>query len=192
MTTVKSKSTRKRIKTILTVKLMEGKTGRDMYREFFRDRPLKVLDEKNITTQVTLRGELVSYDLYKMFSGIGASREFLESFEFEYYYTYKIVDSSLMVSKIYEVVPFLSVTGVSSTITGYTLGAHFLDSTNDLQIEIETYSWKDFITADELKRINKENARKFRHYLVGLPSVQGVPYTCNFREDEISELECSV
>jgi len=192
MTTEKTKSTRKRIKTTLTVKLMESKTRRDMYREFLKDKVPKGFDEKSIETIVSLNGEYVNYGLYKMFSGIGASREFLESFKFTYINKYKHIDSSKLADSIYEVVPFITISGVNSTIQSYTLGSDNLDCSNDIKLEIETYSWRSHITADDVKNINKENARKLRHYLVSLPSVQGVPYTCTFREDEVVEQECSV
>lgn len=192
MTSVKSKSVRKRIKTVLTIKLMEGRTLRDMYREFFGDKAPKGFEERVVRTLVSFDNCSVDYETYKKFSGFGASREFLEAFDFRYVKEYKSVDSSNMISAMYEIVPFTTISGLTSIIISYSVGASRLESSYDLGIEIETYSWKNYISADEVKRINKENARKLRHYLVGLPSVQGVPYTCTFREDEIAEMECSV
>lgn len=187
-----SKSTRKRIKTVLTVKFMEGKTVRDMYRDFFKGKPLKELDMMEMRTHVRLDGEIVPYEIYKKFSGMGATRDFLESFEFKYSRRYITFSGDVIEKAIYELIPFVTVSGVASSINSYTLGADRLDSSFELKIEIETYSWKSLIAPEQVKHINKENARKLRHYLVSLPSVQGVPYSCTFREDEIKEQECSV
>lgn len=187
-----TKSTRKRIKTVLTVKFMEGKTVRDMYREFFKDKAPKELDMMETKTFVSLDGEYVPYDVYKKFSGIGATRDFLESFEFKYSKRYVAFNGDIIEKAIYGVIPFFTVSGVTSCINSYTLGADRLDSSSDLKIEIETHSWRSVITPYQVKYINKENARNLRHYLVSLPSVQGVPYTCTFREDEVTEQECSV
>lgn len=192
MASIKSKSVKKRIKTTLKVKLMEGKTLRDMYHEFYKDKAPKGFEDIIVRTVVSLDGQSVDYDLYKKFSGIGASKEFLESFSFRYIREHKIPDSDSMVEAIYRVIPFVTLTGISSYILSYTVGCSRLDSLNDLELEIETFSWRDYITSDDIKRINKENARKLKYYLVGLPSVQGVPFSCSYREDEMIEQECSV
>ncbi len=191
MTTVKSKSIRKKIKTTLTVKLMEGKTRRDMYRDFFKDKAPQGFEDKVTNTYVSLDKEFVSYDLYKRFSGHGASREFLDDFDFKYIIKYKEVKQSDFVDAMYVVIPFIKDSNINSYIISYTTGLDNLELSYDLNIEIETYSFRD-VSADQVKYINKENARKLRHYLVSLPSVQGVPYSCTFREDESNELECSV
>lgn len=191
MTTVKSKSIRKKIKTTLTVKLMEGRTRREMYREFFKDKAPKGFEDKITITSISLDKEFVSYDLYKKFSGHGASREFLDDFDFKYVIKNKELKQSDFVDAIYVVVPFIKDSNINSYIIGYTAGSDNLESSYGINLEIETYSFRD-VSSDEVKRINKENARKLRHYLVSLPSVQGVPYSCTFREDESNELECSV
>lgn len=170
---------------------MQGKTRRDMFRDFFKDKAPKGFEEKIINTNITLDGEFVSYDLYKKFSGHGASRGFLEDFDFKYFTKYKEVKQSDFVDAMYVVVPFIKDSNINSYIVNYTIGADNLESSYDLNIEIETYSYRD-VSSDDVKRINKENARKLRHYLVSLPSVQGVPYSCTFREDEATEMECSV
>lgn len=194
MTAIKIKRKYSTIRTVLTVKLMEGKTRRDMYREFFKGKAPEGFDDKVVRTLITLDGysDSISYELYKRFSGIGASREFLESFKFSYITEYKNFDSSKMVKLMYEVVPFVTVSNISSYIVSYSLCCDRLNTSSDISLEIETHSYQGDVVADEVKRINKENARKLRHYLVSLPSVQGVPYSCTFREDERSELECSV
>ncbi len=191
MTTVKSKTIRKKIRTILTVKLMEGKTVRDMYKDFFRGKTPKGFDEKIVRTLISLDKEYVSYDLYKKFSGHGASREFLEDFGFNYITEYKTVSQSDLVEAMNIIVPFVTESNISSYIVSYSTGSNNMGSTSDLNIEIETLSWRE-VSSDVVKHINKENARKLRHYFVSLPSVQGVPYSCTFREDESNELECSV
>lgn len=191
MTTVKSKSIRKKIKTTLTVKLMEGKTRRDMFRDFFKDKAPNGFEDKITITSVSLDSEFVSYDLYKLFSGHGASREFLEDFSFKYVTKYKDIKQSDFTDAMYLVISFIKDSNINSYIIGYTAGSDNLESSYDINLEIETYSFRD-VSSDEVKRINKENARKLRHYLVSLPSVQGVPYSCTFREDESNELECSV
>ncbi len=194
MSTVKSKTVKKRIRTTLKVKLMEGKTFRDMYRDFFRGNAPKGFEEKVTRTVVSLDKETVSYDLYKKFSGFGANREFLESFVFQYISEYKQVDQSSLAEAMYKVVPFMTLSGISSIIMSYTLGTNRLDSDylRELELEIETFSYRDNITAEQIKAVNKENARKLKYYLVSLPSVQGVPYSCSYKEDEILEETCSV
>lgn len=199
MTTVKTKTKCKKIRTVLTVRFMEGKSRRDMYREFFKGKLPQGFDDKMVKTLISLEGYsgtiplgTIPYELYKKFSGLGASREFLESFKFSYITEYKSVDSYKIVKCMYEVVPFLTVSNIDSYIVSYSLGNDRLETSSDLLLEIETHSYQNDITADEIKRINKDNARRLRHYLVSLPSVQGVPYSCTFREDESNELECSI
>ena len=192
MSNIKSKSVKKKIRTTLKVKLMEGKTLRDMYREFYKGKTPKGFEDMITRTVVRLDGLLVDYDLYKKFSGMGASREFLESFDFKYIKEYKSCDSDSIVEAIYQVVPFVTMTGVSSHILSYTVGSFRLDSLDDLDLEIDTFTYKDNITAEQVKYINKQNARKLKYYFVSLPSVQGVPYSCSYREDEIVEQVCSV
>ncbi len=162
-----------------------------MYREFFKDKAPIGFEDRVTNTYVSLDKEFVSYDLYKRFSGHGASREFLDDFDFKYIIKYKEVKQSDFVDAMYVVIPFIKDSNINSYIISYTTGLDNLESSYDLNIEIETYSFRD-VLSDQVKHINKENARKLRHYLVSLPSVQGVPYSCTFREDESNELECSV
>ncbi|MDP2194253.1 MAG: hypothetical protein Q8K36_06985, partial [Alphaproteobacteria bacterium] len=177
--------------TTLTVKLMEGKTRRDMYRDFFKDKAPSGFEGKVTNTFISLDKEFVSYDLYKKFSGHGASREFLDDFEFRYVTKFKEITDHTFVEAMYVVVPFIKSSNINSYIVSYSIGNEDLESIHDLMIDVETYSFKD-VSSDDVKRINKENARKLRHYLVSLPSVQGVPYSCTFKEDVSNELECSI
>ena len=192
MSNMKSKTVKKRIKTILTVKLMEGKTIRQMYSEFFKGKAPEGFEDKIMRTVVSLDGQSLSYELYKKFSGHGANREFLESFEFQYIQEYKPIDPSSLVDSIYKVIPFMTLSGISSFILNYSTGYSRMDSSRELELEIETFSYRDNTTAEQVKYINKQNARKLKYYLVSLPSVQGVPYSCTYREDEVVEQVCSV
>lgn len=192
MGSVKNKVKKKRIKTTLTIKLMEGKILRDMYRELLKDKVPSGFDEKEVMTTISLDDEYIPYTAYKKFSGYGASREFLEMFKVIYSRNYKVIDSSSITNAIYKIVPFTTISGISSVIISYSVGSNRLDYSGDINFEIETYSYKENITEDQIKSINKENARKLRYVFVSLSSVQGVPYSCTYKEVEDIERECSI
>lgn len=183
---------KKKIETTLTVLLMKGKTIRDMYVDFFGGRLPKNLDGTEVITYVMIQGETVSYEAYKKFSGCGATRDFLDMFEFKYITRNKLISGDVLRDEVNKVIPFDSPEYVRSYINDYTLGAGNFNECKNIKVSITTYTWSDTVTEEDIKKINKDNARRLRKKLVSLPSVQGVPYSCTYREDDVAEQKCEV
>lgn len=189
---IMSKHIKKSIETTLEVKLMSGRTVRDLYIDFFGGRLPKDLDGREVITTVMLDNEYVPYSLYRKFSGHGASKEFLDDFVFNYEVRNKVITDTRLKEEVLKVVPFDEPDSITSGLHSYTLGANILGRGGSFKIRIETYSWKENITEEQIKKVNKDNARRLRKYLVKLQSVQGVPYDCSYREDEIEEKQCEI
>ncbi len=186
------RANKRKIETTLDVRLMTKRTIRNVYEDFFGGRLPERFNGKEVVTRVSLDGISIDYDLYKKFSGYGASREFLENFKFSYEVQNKVISDSELKDEVLKVIPFNEPNGIISELRSWTLNARNFDLSRNFKIEIETYSWDKRISEQAIKSVNKDNARRLRKYLVGLKSVQGVLFECKYREDDILEEKCYV
>lgn len=189
------KRVNKGIVTYLTVKLMPGKTVRDMWTDFFK---------KNVPAGFF--GKTVVHDYFKgnelpdELRGVivrvhGEDSSVLKEFEVREHNSF---NTRLMRKEIYKIVPFVyrkDYTGmlahIFSDINIWSLEAR-LDKEGEIVLQVDTRSYYVEAREDDIKALNKDNARKLRKYLVGLPSVQGVPYTCTYKDDIETEKSCEV
>lgn len=186
------RANKRKIETTLDVRLMTKRTIRNLYEDFFGGKLPDRFNGKEVVTRVSLDGISVDYELYKKFSGLGASKEFLDNFKFEYEVRSKVISDSELKDEVLKLIPFNEPDNITSDLRSWTLNARNFDLIRNFKIEIETYSWDKKISEQKIKAVNKDNARRLRKYLVGLPSVQGVLFECRYREDDILEEKCKV
>ena len=186
-----TKYTVKRIETQLTVKLMNGKTVRDMLTNFFGGQIPDGIIKKG--TNLMLGEFGVSDNLYKFIKDTCKDEEFIKLLNEE---EFESVCTDVLQEEIYTKIPFDSKIedGRESIHTGiktYALSTTF-DRTGEFKIYIETYTYQDSVTESDVKAWNKSHAKALRKYLVKLPSVQGVPYSCSYKDDVQVERSCEV
>lgn len=190
------KRVNKGINTYLTVKLMPGKTMRNMWTDFFKG-----------NVPASFFGKVVSHDYFKGNELPDELRELIVRVHGEDSSVFKLFevrehnsfDTKLMREEIYKVVPFvIRVEGkkspfwsINSHINRWSLETR-LDKEGEIQIQVDTYSYDAMVKEEDIKALNKDNARKLRKYLVGLLSVQGVPYSCTYKDDVEIEKSCEV
>lgn len=190
------KRVNKGIVTYLTVRLMPGKTVRDMWTDFFKgDVPAGFF------------GMAVSHDYFEgneLPDGLrgvivrvhGEDSLVLKEFEVREHNSF---DTKLMREEVYKVVPFvLRMEGkkspfwsIVSDVNRWSLETR-LNKEGEMYIQVDTRSYDVAAKEEDIKALNKDNARKLRKYLVGLSSVQGVPYSCTYKDDIETEKSCEV
>lgn len=181
----------KRVITRLDVRLMPGKKVRDVWSDFFSGDVPDGVFTRNVRTGIFLGDIEIPEKAYEKFAENGASKEFLDKFEIRSESQPERVCGIKLVEEIGKVIKFNEPDNITSGITEYVLN-QYSDSDLGFTIEYETSTWYNAVSEDALREINKENARMLRKRLVGLPSVQGVPYNCKYREDDIKEERCPI
>lgn len=181
----------KKIETQLTVKLMNGMTTRDVWTDFFGG---KIPDEIIIIDTRRVLGDFnLSEDLYNFIVDNCKDKEFLKFLKVK---EGNVVNPSALLSEIYKKIAFnYKMSGdnvlIYTEINLYSI-PRSLDKELEFNISIKTYSYVEFVTEADVKAWNRLHTKALRKYLVGLPSVQGVPYTCSYKDEVQVERSCEV
>lgn len=191
------KYTHRYVVTTLTVKLMDEKTSGDVWKEFFKgELPAcfvgEVVNKKTISFNDGSGFRDMPEYIYDYIVKNCSDNTFMNSISVVDTPHQNSGDAEEIVAGIKTLIGFKSSNKMASSINPYKQAIRDLKMRGEFKLEIQTDTYSSEINEDKLKAFNKENARKLRKYLVSLPSVQGVPYTCVYKDSSSIEESCEV